>query len=194
MTEEHASALPSAPPASSAPPAPTEPRALTVCRVEPSLWKVQRGVRLAMLLDTPLAYGSTFAREVAFPDELWVGRMADSSGWLAFEGEQPVGAVTLFHAPNQSADEALLVAMWVASHARGRGAADRLVATLLDYARETGLRRVLLDVADGNTRAIGFYERTGFTRTGRTGVLPHQPGVSEFEMEYLLRDLPAGSG
>jgi ribosomal protein S18 acetylase RimI-like enzyme len=162
--------------------------------VEPSLWKVQRGVRLAMLLDTPLAYGSTFAREVAFPDELWVERMAHSAGWLAFEGEQPVGAVTLFHAPDQPTDEALLVAMWVASHARGRGAADRLVATLLDHARGTGLRRVLLDVADGNTRAIGFYERTGFTRTGRTGVLPHQPHVSEFEMDYLLRDLPAGSG
>ena len=178
----------------SAPPRPPELPALTVSRVEPSLWKVQRGVRLAMLLDTPLAYGSTFAREVAFPDELWVERMAHSAGWLAFEGEQPVGAVTLFHAPDQPEDEALLVAMWVASHARGRGVADRLVGTLLDHARQTGLRRVTLDVADGNTRAIGFYERVGFTRTGRTGELPHQPQVSEFEMEYLLSELPVGSG
>ena len=40
-----------------------------------------------------------------------------------------------------------------------------------------------LDVADDNARAIGFYERVGFTRTGRTGELPHQPGVTEFEME-----------
>ena len=174
--------------------APLAPPAVTVCRVEPSLWQVQRGVRLAMLLDTPLAYGSTFAREVAFPDELWVERMADSAGWLAFEGEQPVGAVTLFHAPDQPEDEALLVAMWVASHARGRGVADRLVETLLGHARQTGLRRVTLDVADGNTRAIGFYERVGFTRTGRTGELPHQPQVSEFEMEYLLSELPVGSG
>jgi ribosomal protein S18 acetylase RimI-like enzyme len=173
--------------------APTPP-SLTVCRVEPSLWKVQRGVRLAMLLDTPLAYGSTFAREVAFPDELWVGRMKDSAGWLAFEAEQPVGAVTLFHAPDQPDDEAHLTAMWVASHARGRGAAEELVGILLQHARQAGLRRVVLDVADGNFRAIGFYERAGFTRTGRTGELPHQPGVSEFEMEFVLRDLPAGSG
>jgi ribosomal protein S18 acetylase RimI-like enzyme len=147
-----------------------------------------------MLLDTPLAYGSTFAREVAFPDELWVERMRDSAGWLAFEGELPVGAVTLFQAPDEPEDEANLVAMWVASHARGRGVADRLVGTLLGHARRVGLRRVTLAVADDNTRAIGFYERTGFARTGRTGALPHQPQVSEFEMEYLLRDLPALSG
>ncbi len=182
MTDQRASVAPFAPPE------------LTVCRVEPSLWQVVRGVRLAMLLDTPLAYGSTFAREIAFPDELWVERMQHSAGWLAFEAEQPVGAVTLFHAPDQAEDEAHLVAMWVASHARGRGVADGLVGVLLEHARDVGMRRVTLDVADGNTRAVGFYERAGFTRTGRTGELPHQPGVSEFEMEYLLRDLPVGSG
>ena len=66
----------------------TEPGSgLTIVPVEPSLWKVNRAVRLAMLLDTPLAYGSTFTREVAFPDELWVERMDHSHGWLAFEGE-----------------------------------------------------------------------------------------------------------
>ena len=174
--------------------APLAPPSLRVCRVEPSLWKVQRGVRLAMLLDTPRAYGSTFVREVAFPDELWVERMKDSAGWLAFEVDQPVGAVTLYHAPDQPEGEAHLVAMWVASHARGRGVADRLVETLLDHARRTGLRRVTLDVADDNSRAIGFYERAGFTRTGRTGELPHQPQVREFEMEYLFRELAPGSG
>ena len=147
-----------------------------------------------MLLDTPLAYGSSFAREVAFPDELWVDRMRDSHGWLAFRDELPVGAVTSFHAPDQPDDETHLVAMWVASHARGGGVADRLVQTLLDHARGVGRRRVTLDVAADNARAIGFYERVGFTRTGRTGELPHQPGVTEFEMELVLRDLPVGSG
>jgi ribosomal protein S18 acetylase RimI-like enzyme len=174
-------------------PAPPPPD-LTVTRVEPRLWQVTRAVRLAMLLDTPLAYGSTFAREIAFPDGLWVERMADSAAWLAFEGEQPVGAVTLYAAPDKPADEANLVAMWVASHARGRGVADRLVETLVDHARAQGLRRVVLDVADGNDRAIGFYERAGFTRTGHTGDLPHQPTVTEFEMELVLQDLPALSG
>jgi ribosomal protein S18 acetylase RimI-like enzyme len=168
--------------------------ALTVVAVEPSLWQVNRAVRLAMLLDTPLAYGSTFEREIAFPDELWVERMADSAGWLAFEDGLPVGSVTSFHAPDQPDDETYLVAMWVASHARGRGVADRLVAAVVEHARAAGLRRVTLDVADDNPRAIGCYERLGFTRTGRTGELPHQPTVTEFEMELVLGDLPAATG
>ncbi|NYG06494.1 hypothetical protein BJ986_000981 [Phycicoccus badiiscoriae] len=80
--------------------APLLSASLAVVAVEPSLWRVVRGVRLAMLLDTPLAYGSTFAREVAFPDELWVQRMDDSHAWLAFEGELPLGSVTSFRPPD----------------------------------------------------------------------------------------------
>ena len=49
-------------------------------------------------------------------------------------------------------------------------------------------------MADDNERAIGFYERVGFTRTGRTGELPHQPSVTEFEMELVLRKSTVGSG
>lgn len=186
MTEPPVAADPEASPLPSA--------SLAVVPVEPSLWRVVRGVRLAMLLDTPLAYGGTFAREVAFPDELWVQQMVHSHAWLAFEGELPVGSVTSFRRPDQPDDETRLVAMWVASHARGRGVADALVSALLEHARRAGLRRVVLDVADDNDRAIGFYERVGFTRTGRVGALPHQPQVGEFEMEHVLDEVPAVSG
>jgi ribosomal protein S18 acetylase RimI-like enzyme len=161
-----------------------EPR-LQVVRVEPSMWQVHRAVRLAMLLDTPLAYGSTFARELAFSDEQWQERMLDSVSWLALEPgppELPVGAVTLYRFPEQDEGEACLVAMWVAPHARGAGVADRLVAALLEHAGTSGLRRVTLDVADDNARAIGCYERLGFRPTGRTGALDHNEGVTEFEM------------
>ncbi len=83
--------------------------------------------------------------------------------------------MTLFHAPNQPDDEAFLVAMWVAAHARGTGVADALVGALLDHAAGLGLRRVTLDVADENGRAAAFYERLGFVRTGqdrRAAALP----------------------
>jgi ribosomal protein S18 acetylase RimI-like enzyme len=160
--------------------------ALAVRRVTPVQLATHRAVRLAMLLDTPLAFGSTFAREVALTDEQWRSRMEDSHGWLAFEDSLPVGSVTLFQAPDQPVDEAYLVAMWVAAHARGRGVADALVRALVDHARASGLRRLLLDVAVDNTRAAGFYQRAGFVATGRTGFLPHGPSVPEYEMELLL--------
>jgi ribosomal protein S18 acetylase RimI-like enzyme len=171
-----------------------EPPAVDVVRVAPSLWRVQRAVRLAMLLDTPLAYGSTFAREVAFSDELWQERMGESSSWLALDPgppQLPVGAVSLYQFPEQARDEACLVAMWVAPHARGRGVADSLVGALIEHARSAGLSRVTLDVADDNARAIGCYERLGFTRTGRTGTLPHYDEVTEFEMSREVGGLTA---
>jgi len=150
------------------------------------MWRVQRGDRLAELLDAPPAFGSTFSREVAFEDDVWQERAAQNASWLAFDGDLPVGAVTLHRYPEQDLDEACVVAMWVAAHARGGGVADALVTALLDHARSRGLRRVTLDVADGNRPAIGFYQRCGFVRTGRTGVLPHHPDVTEFEMALDL--------
>ncbi|QGN58344.1 N-acetyltransferase [Nostocoides sp. HKS02] len=157
-----------------------------VCRLEPPLWRVYRGVRLAMLLDEPQAFGSTFAREVQLSDDEWRARAAGAPTWLAHDAELPVGAVTLFRYPEQAADEACLVAMWVAAHARGRGVADALVGALLEHARSVGLRRVTLDVAHANGRAIGFYERMGFTPTGREGALAHDPAVTELELEHVL--------
>jgi len=160
---------------------------LTVRRVLPKHWQVHRAVRFAMLLDQPRAYGSTFAREIAFDDQVWHDRVRDGAAWLALHGDLPVGTVTLWAVPDRPADEACLVAMWVAAHARGTGVADGLVEALLAHATGLGLRRVTLDVAEENPRAAAFYERVGFVRTGRTGELPHYPGVGEFEMEHLLR-------
>jgi GNAT superfamily N-acetyltransferase len=166
---------------------------VVVCRVTPELWQLHRAVRLAMLLDAPLAYGSSFAREVAFDDQVWLDRIEASASWLARRAGLPLGSVTMFHVPDRPEDEACLVAMWVASHARGTGVAGALVAALVGRARELGLRRVTLDVADQNVRAATFYERHGFVRTGHTGELPHVPGVREFEMELRLGDRPATS-
>ena len=166
----------------------TEPQAFsgTVCRVDQSTWQVHRAVRLAMLLDAPLAYGSSFAREIAFTDEQWQGRVRRAASWLALDEDLPVGSATLVRFPEQDPDEGCLVAMWVAPHARGSGAGDALVAAVLDHAVSIGLRRVTLDVADGNDRATAFYRRLGFTPTGRTGTLPHHPEVTELELERLV--------
>ncbi|WP_270887284.1 GNAT family N-acetyltransferase [Pedococcus sp. 5OH_020] len=164
-----------------------------VRQVEPQLWREYRAVRLAMLLDLPAAYDSTFAREVAFTDEQWLERLEGATSWLAVDGQQPLGAVTLFQAPGQASDEAYLVAMWVAAHARGHGVADALVAALTQHAGTVGIRRVVLDVADANSRAVRFYERAGFVRTGRTGVLTHAPDITEFEMALLVGTVTAHS-
>lgn len=162
---------------------------VTVRRLTEDDWPDLRAVRLAMLLDAPRAYGSTFARERDYPESLWRER-AKGHAWLAYgrlgEVVLPVGSVTLWHGPDQPAGESRLVGMWVAAHARGSGVADRLVAALVAEARGLGLTRVLLQVAEDNPRAAGAYRRLGFVETGGREPAVAYLGLCEAEMELRL--------
>lgn len=158
---------------------------IVVCRMGPSDWRVLRDVRLAMLLDTPAAFASTYSREAVLSEAEWQARVQGSTTWHARLGDRPVGSVTCYHHPDQVDGEAHLVALWVSASARGRGVGDALVSALQADARSRGLSRLVLDVAHVNHAAIRLYERRGFTPTGRTSTLESDPSVSEFEMEWL---------
>lgn len=148
-------------------------------------WTDLRAVRLAMLLDTPFAYGSTYARDRAFTEATWRER-AGGLVWMAWQGELPVGSVTLWADPEQPSEEIFLVGMWVASHARGEGVADALVEAAAAEAVALGRRRVVLEVAEGNLRARGAYRRLGFVETGTTRTSPAYENVCEHEMVLRL--------
>lgn len=168
-------------------PRPEMAEPLEIRRVDEASWRTYRDVRLAMLLDTPRAFGSTYAREAAFSESVWLDRVrGEGRTWLAGRDNLPLGSVTVFRLEEQAPDEARLVAMWVAGHARGHGVGQALVETALADARERGLRRVTLDVADENAAARKLYERMGFRPTGRTSTLPHSPDIPEIEMAHEL--------
>lgn len=78
---------------------------------------------------------------------------------------------------------AALTSLWVAPEARGRGAGDLLVATVVDWARKAGYDQVFLWVAEGNDHAERLYERNGFVRTG--ALMPDPK--PEFEMVRRLQ-------
>jgi ribosomal protein S18 acetylase RimI-like enzyme len=159
----------------------------SLCRVDETNWRTYRDVRLAALLDTPSAFGSTYAAESAFTEQRWLERVRSGSRtWLAVWGDLPVGSATSFRFPEQGEDETCLVGMWVAGHARGSGVGEALVGQVLADARSRGLSRVTLDVAEANAPARGLYERMGFRLTGQRGVLPHDATVVELEMAREL--------
>ncbi|KRE37457.1 hypothetical protein ASG73_07175 [Janibacter sp. Soil728] len=130
-------------------------------------WERHRAVRLAMLLDQPGAYGSTFAREVAFDETTWRERLDHPVLLAESDAGLPLGAATLYR-PDESHDPEI-VAMWVAGHARGHGIADALVQACVDLAGARGDAVVRLHVMRDNPRAVAFYERVGFAFDGSAG-------------------------
>jgi putative acetyltransferase len=82
----------------------------------------------------------------------------------AFDGERLVGigGVEL-----QDGGFAELKRMYVEPQARGSGAADALMAALLDHARAAATTTVRLETGDKQLAAIRFYARNGFVEVPR---------------------------
>jgi GNAT superfamily N-acetyltransferase len=142
-----------------------------------------RQLRLTALLDAPLAFGSTFARERQHPVSAWKERTAAFAGgdqrvmFVAEDADQWIGCA------GAVMDEGVpyVISMWVDPAERGRGIGVELMQAVVGWAHEGGHRRLLLWVTEGNRAAVNLYERIGFQRTGRSQPLPHTPSVLEHE-------------
>ncbi|MGI5337099.1 N-acetyltransferase family protein [Streptomyces sp. CA-181903] len=147
----------------------------TIRPLRPDDWRLYRSVRLAALADAPEAFGSTWAREQAFPEETWRERLSRRNTFLAERDGAPCGLASVLLTDPRSAE---LVSFWVTPAARGSGTADLLLDTALTYAAAHARTELRLWVAAGNDRAERFYRRRGFTRTGESQpVRPDEPGL-----------------
>ncbi|MFN8507792.1 MAG: GNAT family N-acetyltransferase [Dehalococcoidia bacterium] len=160
-----------------------------VRRVRPEEWPALRELRLRGLRDAPSAFGSTYEGEAAFPDDAWRARAEGLEGVRATFVAEDAGtwlgiATGLDDDPEPGT--AMLVGMFVAPEARGRGVATALLDTVVEWARSHGARRLELDVTEINDAAISLYERAGFTDTGIRTPLDHTPSLMEWRM---ARDL-----
>ena len=147
---------------------------------------VFKAVRLRALREDPHAFGSTYAREVQFDDAEWSRRVERWNGergvgFLAMDGAIACGIAGSLLDENDST-RAQLVSMWTAPTHRQLGIGRLLVDAVLDWARSRSVRTMLLMVVENNGSAIRFYERLGFTRTGRTDPYPNDLAMVEYEM------------
>jgi len=176
----------------------------TVVRVRPDDWRDLRDVRLRALADAPTAFGSTLAREVAFPDDVWHERAAQGRTLLARTvlddgtpddgtlagGDRSPGRVVGVAAVISSHDDpttAELVSVWVDPGARGTGVAAALLRSADALAAELGARTLALWVTRTNARARRLYGRAGFAPTGETKPLPSDPRLLEVRMVRQTR-------
>jgi ribosomal protein S18 acetylase RimI-like enzyme len=164
---------------------------VTVRRVRADEGPDLKAVRLAALLESPTAFGSTHAAEVDQPDDHWASRASlgasggSSVTYLAIVDQSIVGIVSGYR-PDAGASSIELVSMWVSpTHRRARIAA-RLVHAVVDWARETDATTVDLWVTRGNHAAERLYEAAGFRATGEHQPLPSDPCKDELRMRLLL--------
>jgi GNAT superfamily N-acetyltransferase len=146
---------------------------------------IVRAVRLRALADAPDAFESTLEFEAGMTPEDWSRRIAKWATFLyepAGHSKGIVAAVPYDGEPGAI----LLVSMWVEPTVRGSGAADALVAAVLDWAKSQGAREVVLHVGKGNGRARSFYRKMGFRDSGHAFV-SERTGIEEVEMRHPLR-------
>jgi len=159
---------------------------ITIERITRENVTLFKSVRLEALEESPWAFGSTHAKEAAFPESEWLARLErwngeKGVGFLAMEGDVGCGiAGTLLDPQNSS--RAQLVSMWTAPSHRRRGVGRLLVDAVVGWAKQKEVSRLLLMVTSRNHSAMRFYEQLGFAKTGRIEPYPNDSSMVEYEM------------
>lgn len=162
-----------------------------VRRIRPEDAMTLKTVRLAALLESRSAFGSTYADEVLRSDEEWAeSARAGSIGpdrviFFAIVDDKVAGLIGGYRA-NHSAPTVDLVSMWTAPMVRRSGFGRKLIEAVLRWATELGATSVELWVTRGNNLAQSLYEAIGFRETGEHQTLPSDPCKDEIRMTLRL--------
>jgi ribosomal protein S18 acetylase RimI-like enzyme len=145
-----------------------------------------RDVRLRALLEDPYGFSATYAQECQLSADDWVKRAErwngeKGIGLLAIDGDTACGIVGAF-LDEEDPKRAQLISMWTAPTHRERGVGRLLVDEVARWAHGREACVLQLMVTSVNHGAMGFYERLGFTPTGRTSPYPNDLDVIEYEM------------
>jgi ribosomal protein S18 acetylase RimI-like enzyme len=164
---------------------------VTVRRVRADEGSVLKAVRLAALVESPSAFGSSYVAEVDQPGDHWASRAAlGASGalgttYFAIVEQSVIGIVSAYR-PDPAGSSIELVSMWVSPAHRRAGIAADLVQAVVGWGREIGATTVDLWVTRGNDAAVRLYEAAGFRLTGEHQPLPSDPCKDELRMRCVL--------
>jgi GNAT superfamily N-acetyltransferase len=114
-----------------------------------------------------------------FPDDAiradWFSALTDPDGetYIAFEDAEAVGVVSVCRG--------VLQTLYVMPEFWSRGIGSALHDLALVRLRETNVQEARLWTLTENQRARAFYEKRGWTLTGRTRVVPFPPHPTDVE-------------
>jgi RimJ/RimL family protein N-acetyltransferase len=115
----------------------------------------------------------------------------EGSDWFGFiicliADDRPVGRADIFEIDRRNGSAAFGIAIGEASQ-RGQGLGGDAVNAIVDFAfGQLRLERVWLGTDADNERALGVYERAGFTREARLRRAYFQDGVFQDEIRMAM--------
>jgi len=165
-----------------------EAQNLTVCRLGAGDWQIYRTIRLAMLEESPSAFGGTYQQAAGNDQQVWQQRLSDNAVLLARVGRVPAGSAMYSVFGTTQPGDCALYGMWVDPRFRRAGVGRALIGAVVEQALAAGRRRVVLDVVGDNDAARALYEREGFVATGRSVPYPHDDRLAEVEMALVVRE------
>lgn len=144
----------------------TTDRSLQIRRLEPSDAALYREIRLEGLRISPEAFGSTFEKEDAQPLSWFEAVLGCTDIFGAFlDGTLAGVAAYAALEGSKQAHKATLWGMYVRNTARNLGLGKKLVAAVLDHARER-VEMIQLTVVSENDDARRLYSASGFVEYG----------------------------
>ena len=161
---------------------------LTVCRLGTGDWQAYRAIRLAMLQESPWAFGGTYDQAAGNDEQVWKQRLTDNTVLLARVGLAPAGSAMYSDSGTAIPGDCALYGMWVDPRFRRAGVGRALVGAVLEQARAAGKRRVVLGVVADNDAARTLYARAGFVATGPSDPGPHDGKMTAVEMEFVVEN------
>jgi ribosomal protein S18 acetylase RimI-like enzyme len=165
---------------------------MSIRRLTPADATAFQALRLAALLESPTAFGSSYEEELGLPQAVIESRLAplsDRGVFGAVSAEQLVGLVGLGRETKlKLMHKAMVWGLYVAPAGRGRGWGRALLLAALQLARTApGTRQVNLSVNANNHSAILLYESQGFKVFGREPGAMLIGGQLHDEVHMVLR-------
>jgi RimJ/RimL family protein N-acetyltransferase len=103
-------------------------------------------------------------------------RYPHAAVFVAEDGERVVGRLSLARDPHPASAHVADLGLMVAASHRRRGIGRGLLDAAVQWARDSGVRKLELHVLPHNAAAIALYERFGFRREGVRKGHYHQRG------------------